>query len=40
MRALVKNSQLCIVPNATHFLLSEKPEIVNPIILEFLNEKR
>jgi len=39
MCALVKNSQLCILPNASHFLLSEKPEIINPIILEFLKEK-
>jgi pimeloyl-ACP methyl ester carboxylesterase len=39
MRALIKNSQLCVLPNATHFLLWEKPGIINPIILEFLKEK-
>lgn len=32
----VKGACLCIVPGATHFLTSEKPEIVNSVILDFL----
>ncbi len=36
----IKNAELCIVPGATHFLLSEKPEIANRVILEFLLKNR
>lgn len=36
MRTLVPDSHLCIIPNANHFLLMEKPELVLPIILDFL----
>jgi len=32
----IKSAQLCVIPGATHFLLSEKPAIANRIILEFL----
>jgi pimeloyl-ACP methyl ester carboxylesterase len=32
----IKGAQLCIIPGATHFLLSEKPDIVNRAILDFL----
>ncbi len=32
----IKNSQLCIIPGSTHFLLAEKPEATNRAILEFL----
>ncbi len=32
----IKGAQLCIIPGATHFLLSEKPGITNRVILEFL----
>ena len=32
----IKNSQLCIIPGATHFLLSEKPKAATGAILEFL----
>src|SRR5467141_175434 len=34
----IKNSQLCIIPGATHFLLSEKPKATTGAILEFLLE--
>ncbi|TMI17470.1 alpha/beta hydrolase [Candidatus Bathyarchaeota archaeon] len=32
----IKNSQLCVIPGATHFLLSEKPKATTGAILEFL----
>jgi pimeloyl-ACP methyl ester carboxylesterase len=32
----IKDSQLCIVPGSTHFLLSENPVAANRAILEFL----
>jgi len=32
----IKGAELCIVPGATHFLLSEKPDLVNKAILGFL----
>jgi pimeloyl-ACP methyl ester carboxylesterase len=32
----IKGAQLCIVPGATHFLLSEKPDATNGAILRFL----
>lgn len=34
----MKHGQLCIIPGATHFLLSEKPDVVNSIILDFLGK--
>ena len=35
----IKNAELCIVPGTTHFLLSEKPEFANRVILDFLLKK-
>jgi pimeloyl-ACP methyl ester carboxylesterase len=35
----LKGAQLCIVPGTTHFLLSEKPDMVNRAILDFLIAK-
>ena len=32
----IKKAELCTVPGTTHFLLSEKPQMVNRMILEFL----
>ncbi len=32
----IKGAQMCIIPGATHFLLSEKPDATNGVILEFL----
>jgi pimeloyl-ACP methyl ester carboxylesterase len=32
----IKGAQLCIIPGATHLLLSEKPDATNRTILEFL----
>ncbi len=34
----MKHGQLCIIPGTTHFLLSEKPDLVNGIILDFLRK--
>lgn len=32
------NAQLFIVPDGTHYALEEKPELINSVILNFLNE--
>ncbi len=32
----IKGAQLCIIPGTTHFLMSEKPDMVNNAILKFL----
>lgn len=32
----IKGAQLCVIPGATHFLLSQKPALANRVILEFL----
>src|SRR3989449_3582202 len=36
----IKSAQLCIIPGTTHFLMSEKPDMVNRAILEFLNAEK
>jgi pimeloyl-ACP methyl ester carboxylesterase len=36
----IKGAHLCIIPGATHFLMSEKPEMVNRAILEFLSAEK
>jgi len=33
------NAQLFIVPDATHYSLQEKPELINKVIIQFLNAK-
>ena len=33
---LIKGAQLCIIPGTTHFLMTQKPDMVNRAILEFL----
>ena len=35
----IKGAQLCIIPGTTHFLLSEKPDMANRAILDFLTAK-
>jgi pimeloyl-ACP methyl ester carboxylesterase len=37
----IKGAQLCVIPGTTHFLLSQKPDLANGAILDFLmtNEK-
>ncbi len=34
----IRGAQLCIIPGATHFLMSEKPDLVNSAILAFLEQ--
>jgi pimeloyl-ACP methyl ester carboxylesterase len=36
----IKGAQLCIIPGTTHFLLSQKPDMVNSAILEFLTAEK
>ncbi len=36
MHELIKTSQLCVLPDASHFVLSEKSKIVNQICIDFL----
>jgi pimeloyl-ACP methyl ester carboxylesterase len=38
MNRLIRNSQLCILPNTTHFLLAEKPDLVSRLAIDFLKE--
>jgi pimeloyl-ACP methyl ester carboxylesterase len=39
MQSLLTNSQLCILPNTTHFVFAESSEIVTKILIEFLKNK-
>lgn len=34
----IPNAQLFIVPNATHYSLQEKPELINAVAIQFLND--
>ena len=36
----ITGAQLCIIPGTTHFLLSEKPDMVNNAILKFLTAEK
>jgi pimeloyl-ACP methyl ester carboxylesterase len=38
IHSLLKESNICVLPNASHFFLVEKPELIHPIILDFLND--
>jgi pimeloyl-ACP methyl ester carboxylesterase len=35
----IKGARLCVIPGTSHFLMSEKPDIVNRAILDFLTAK-
>jgi pimeloyl-ACP methyl ester carboxylesterase len=35
----IKKSQFCILPNTTHDVFWEKPELINQILITFFNEK-
>ncbi len=36
IRSRLKGARLCVIPGASHFVLSEKPHLLVPIILDFL----
>lgn len=36
MHSRVKQGHLCVLPRATHFVLKEKPAVILPILLDFL----
>lgn len=36
IRSRLKSARLCVIPGASHFVLSEKPHLLMPIILDFL----
>ncbi len=36
----IRGAQLCVVPGTTHFLLSERPQAVNSLIVDFLKGNR
>ncbi len=36
MRALVAKPQVCVLPDASHFVLTEKPELLLPFLMDFL----
>lgn len=38
MRTLVEQSQVCVLPGATHFVLGENPKVVLPILLDFFGD--
>lgn len=40
LRASLKQAQLCILPGASHFVLQEKPHILLPVVLDFLEPSR
>jgi pimeloyl-ACP methyl ester carboxylesterase len=35
----IEGAELCVIPGTTHFLMSEKPDMVNRTILNFLSAK-
>jgi len=35
----ITDAQLCLIPGTTHFLMSQKPDLVNRAILDFLTAK-
>ena len=38
MNRLIKNSQYCVLPNTTHEVFAERPDLINKIAIEFLKE--
>jgi pimeloyl-ACP methyl ester carboxylesterase len=36
MHRLIKNSQFCVLPNTTHEVFSERPDLINKITIDFL----
>lgn len=40
MKKLIPASQLCVLPNTTHFVLSENPELLLDILVPFFQDKK
>lgn len=38
MRSLVENSEMCVLPGATHFVLADNPKVVLPILMDFFGD--
>lgn len=38
MHRLIKGSQYCVLPNTTHEVFSERPELINKIAIDFFQE--
>lgn len=36
----INHAQLCILPNTTHFVFFEKPNLMNTIAIEFFGAKK
>lgn len=36
MHRSIKNSQFCILPNTTHFMFAEKPDLISRLAIDFL----
>ena len=36
LRTAMQRARLCILPNASHYALKEKPNLLLPIVLDFL----
>lgn len=36
----INHAQLCILPNTSHFIFSEKPELMNKIAIEFFDSPK
>jgi pimeloyl-ACP methyl ester carboxylesterase len=39
MRRAIKNSQFCIIPNCSHSVFMEKPDLMNRLAIDFFNNK-
>lgn len=39
MHSLLNKSQLCILPNTTHFVFDKKNDIITKILIEFLQQE-
>jgi pimeloyl-ACP methyl ester carboxylesterase len=38
MHRLIKESQYCVLPNTSHAVFTEKPELINKIALNFFSK--
>ncbi|HRG39742.1 MAG TPA: alpha/beta hydrolase [Bacteroidia bacterium] len=39
MHRAIKNSQFCVIPNCSHSIFFEKPDLMNQLAIDFLNNK-